>query len=210
LDSATWKASTKDHVYAYNHYLRAYAIGMKLTGVTNLRSLITLNTTPYPQPNTAGCSWPSGSGFLVGGGAYTTYTGAGELLYRSLPSGDTACWYAASTDHLIVDNSGVLKVVAIGLPQCPSGFGCLQHGYFFWNGSHGGGYQSSTSTASGGWATTSVGGDTPTDSPFSANRLLSDLIPVTTGVGGAKVWTKDHGVAQSGWSVAYDMVVAKQ
>jgi hypothetical protein len=221
-DTGTWTASSKDEVYPDAHWLRAWAIGMKLTGVDDLRSQIHINPASASSPNTAAASGIQYGDILVGGGAYTTYSGQGELLTRSFPvvnmtSPYQSFWYAQSEDALHFDGgydeSGVVHSVSIGVPQCPVGFdGCLQAGYYYWNGPHGGGYQPSTiPQPDEGWATTSVGEDTNEDLPANNNRYLTTLIPNTSFArGSATVWSKDHGYAQSGWSIAYTVVVSKQ
>jgi hypothetical protein len=210
LDAATWKASSKDHIYVYSHYLRAYAIGMKLTGVSNLRSLINLHEVVAGGPNSAACS--TATGFMVGGGTYATYSGYGKMLIQSRP-GNTTCWWGQVTDHVwFPDPSGQVHVVAIGIPQCPAGFvgGCLQNGWFQWTGADGTGYQYSQSFASGGWATSSIGGDA-ISLANQATRWLVDLRPAWYNAGGAQyVWTKDHGIVATGHANAYAFVVASQ
>jgi len=56
LNLTTWHASSKDHVNPYPHSLRAYAIGLRLDGVssTDLRNymvLVTQTSTPAHHPN---------------------------------------------------------------------------------------------------------------------------------------------------------------
>jgi hypothetical protein len=207
LDAATWKASSKDHILVYSHYLRAYAIGMKLTGVSNLRSLINLHEVAG-APDSA-CS--TASGFLVGGGAYATYSGNGSMLTHSSPVPSLNCWRAECTDHIFApDFSGVVHAIAIGIPQCPAGFvgGCLQNGLFTWNTADGTGYLFSQSFASGGWAASSIGGQAHWDDG-QAPRWLVDLRPGWYNAGGAQaVWTKDHDYVAWGWTEADALVVA--
>lgn len=129
-NTATWVASSKDHITGHSHRIRAYAVGMKLSGMTEatLRSLVTITraTSAVSNRPTASVSVPVGHN-LLSGGAQVTYNGAGLLLTESYPSGDFA-WRASAKDHQIAD-TGSITTAVISVPVClnnlwPSG-ACL-------------------------------------------------------------------------------------
>jgi hypothetical protein len=221
-DTGTWTASSKDHAVVYNHYLRVYAIGMKLYGLTHpvdLRSQLHFSYGTWPDPNTSGYALVAATDLLVGGGAFTNWSWPGELLIQSYPvptlQPSQGAWYAESGNPVFgEDPFASVTAVAIGVPRCPDTYtGCLTGGLYSWNGPHGGGYEGSTiPQPDQGWATTSIGGIAEIDpSQWNYNRYITSMIPeVGFARGSATVWTKDHVNAQSGWSLAYSLVVAKQ
>ena len=86
---------------ATGHWLRAYAIGMKLAGVADTRApVLVAGPGSASDPNTARCSPSMPSDFiLVGGGAYTSWPAGngGELRRRSFPANlNDRCWWRQS------------------------------------------------------------------------------------------------------------------
>jgi hypothetical protein len=224
----TWRAASKDHYYYYPHQLRAYVIGMRLAGVSNLRSMTHIDETSSNNFGSSDVYKCAGRYFnnqatfpgdqMVGGGAYTTYTGAGELLVNSGPyfndfvqGGTQGCWAAWSKDHIVADPSGTIHPTVIAMPRCPTGFGgCLGHGLFNLNGAGGTGYRGAqVGATNGGWATTSIGAKAHSN-PLVYGRLLTHLLPWSGGAGGATIWTKDHGFAEYGWGEALAYVLRKE
>lgn len=218
LNASTWRASSKDHMYTFPHYLRSTVLGMRLTGVPNLRSMVSI--TEESRAGNISHSVNSGE-IMLGGGCYTTYTGNGYLLYYSIPypgsflSGGPDLHSCLGTDHIAADPSGSTHAVTIALPQCPDGFGgCLQNGRFEWNGPSASGYVDTTMIVDqfSGWTMSTVGGYAHPDTSNPAARLLVNLFPAfnTGNGGGAYVGSKDHGIYSPGHSIAYAYVLARQ
>jgi hypothetical protein len=222
-DTATWSVGSSDHVVPYAHFLRAYAIGMRLIGLTHpvdLRSEMHIRSSRWPEWGLAYAMVDAGD-LLVGGGASTTTGWTGQLLKLSYPVPDfqgqgRGAWFASSGNQTFhTDEQGTVTAYAIGIPRCPNTYnGCITTGMYWWNGPHGGGYQPSTiPQPDEGWATSSIGAYAQQDpaSPYIYNRFITAMIPeVGFARGSATVWSKDHVYPQSGWSVAYTLVVARQ
>ena len=211
-NKATWVAASKDHVVAFSHRLRAYAVGMALSGMdsTTLSNLVTINS------GTSGASHaPSievaapDFNILLSGGATANYQGAGQLLTDSHPASDNAnAWVAASKDHQVSDVSTVTAYV-ISVPVClnnqwPNG-SCLNvtspsNSTFVSTG-----YGLATVNTPAGWAPLGVGGRARWS---GAGRLLTDLFP-TNSVGGpgATAYSKDHDIVEGNTTDVWAMSV---
>lgn len=206
----TWHASSKDHESRYLHSLRAWAIGLRLNGVssTELRNhmiLVTQASTESPRPN-AVAALPPGY-LLVGGGARANWDGAGVLLTDSYPSAFQ--WVASAKDHRLSD-PGTVDAFVIGITSGSiPGFGSLSATY-----------NSSTTyinTADGtasvqtpvGWVLTSVGGQAQYS---SGGRMLWQLFPYgyAPNRGAARATSKDHNIVSSGYTSAYAISIQKQ
>ena len=210
-DSPTrWKASSKDHAVPFAHSLRAWAIGMKLNGVSeaSLQGQVQIVPQVSASSSSPAVSASAPPGFiLVGGGARTTFGGAGLLLTNSSGSFPTGIWNAAAKDHGFAD-TGTVTAYAIGVKNCPTGYsGCLVSTAFTSTGAMGTGYQSATASAVSPWAMSSIGG-TGVQSP--PGRLLNTLEPQLNGQGRALVWTKDHQYFHNGNATAQVIAVKKQ
>jgi len=115
INSTTWRAQSKDHIVQDPHYLKVYAIGMRIDGVdpSYLRSKIHIVSATGSSD-----SWPSASisvpvnCILVGGGAIDNYTGYGNMLTDSHPISNE--WNAGGKDYRRVDES-TITVYAIGI-----------------------------------------------------------------------------------------------
>ena len=105
----TWQGSTKDHIVAYPHRSRAYAIGLKLAGVSK-ESLLAQSFLGTAQSSPTPTAWPTVTAvdsrpgdIVVGGGGYGVPSiGAGQLLTATRPDG-TNGWTTASKDHGVSD-----------------------------------------------------------------------------------------------------------
>jgi hypothetical protein len=89
LSSTTWQAQSKDHIIADPHYLKVFAIGMRIDNVdpAYLRSKIHIvsNTSAYSENPGTSVSVPANC-ILVGGGAFDNYVnGYGNMLKFSFP-----------------------------------------------------------------------------------------------------------------------------
>jgi hypothetical protein len=218
-DLTAWWAVSKDHLYSYPHRIRAYALGMRVgpgngtfISEAQLRSQMyiywtqdTLQTGPHfwgayinSSPN-----YQPGD-LVVGGGAYVSYSGAGQLLTASFPvwggEGNTPIgWYARSKDHGI-SSAGRLTVGMIAMRHCVVGARC-----FFSTAIRGGAAPTQTGywTASQGSANgvllplTSIGAYG--ESSNGNGRLLTALVPDPgDGDGGGFMTNKDHGWVDQG------------
>jgi len=226
---STWTASSKAHVVSYPHKLRAYAVGLKLAGVssTTLRSRGVLaddgrTMLPYvwltsEQSSTA--DHPSVTAELdshynlIGGGAQANgLASAGQLLTRSYP--DSFQWVAESKDHVVKDVNWV-KAFAIGITKGTiPGFGSLDvavNSAITFQTS-GGQYGVAQLLAPTGSVASCVGGDSSYDRA-TGGRLLTDLIPFfdvpSNTRQGAFVTDKDHVVSDTGSTRAYVISVRK-
>ncbi|MCW3463869.1 hypothetical protein [Chitinophaga nivalis] len=123
---STWHAASKDHIQSASHTLTGYAIGLKLSGVTKdeLKTYIQIssNTTGTAgHPNTYVST--NGGYTLIGGGAKVNWSGWGNLLTKSIPSGNS--WLVGSKDH-IESSPASITAYAIGIqPNIPN-FGALE------------------------------------------------------------------------------------
>lgn len=219
-DLATWIASSKDHYYHYAHRLRAYAIGLKLAGVSSatLRNYVHMfpSETPTSSANpTTFAELPFGYK-LIGGGAQVTWSGEGVLLTASYPDStgssppNSIRWAARGKEHIKGDSSGKAFAYAIGVTSSPiPGFGVLDvtsTPHSEW--SNGGYITASTPTPSG-WVLTSVGGEALYDRD---GRMLHQLMPSLNDPtrASARVSTKDHRYWDSGFTTAHAISVKRQ
>ncbi|SFD84009.1 hypothetical protein SAMN05518672_103454 [Chitinophaga sp. CF118] len=200
----TWHAASKDHLTSFNHTLVAYAIGLKLTGVTRdqLKSYMQVfsNTSGSGQHPTTSVS--VGSGYtLIGGGAKVVYSGAGNMLVKSMPLGDT--WYAGSKDHDVA-SSAVVTSYAIGIKTAIPNFGNLEIGQ-----------ESNSNFVPSGFGVVTVNIDNswvlacPGAQAFynNAGRMLT---AIEANIRDVKVTSKDHKVYDGGTTYAYAVKIRKQ
>jgi hypothetical protein len=217
-DKATWRVNSKDHGQVYPHSLRAYEVGMKLTGVADLRSQIVIH-----YGGGGAISDYLGVGpdeILVGGGGFVVTEGPGKLLRildfypdYEIPGIANHVWVTVQ-ENQFADPDARVFAAAIALPKCPPGYvgGCLQNEVMHWDGLSGGGYTVSDIHYIWGsaWAISAIGGiaNREIDTPF--NRFLTDVIPILSWTEGGVVWSKDHGDPHTGWSTATALLVARQ
>ena len=210
----TWHAASKDHGTIYWHYLRAYAIGMRLSGVSSvqLRSymVIVQQTSSTGHHPTAVASVPPGY-LLLGGGARANGSLArGLLLTASYPYSFHE-WMASAKDHHFSE-LGTVDAFAIGIQQSIPGFGVLSATYNNALTSVDTGYGVASIQAPTGWVVSSVGGRAQYSGP---GRLLTDLFPYwepSSNRLGAKAISKDHlgPYYTPGDTFAYTVSIQKQ
>lgn len=199
----TWTAQSKDHDISFLHQLRAYSIGLRLTGVApaTLRAsmaLVTARSAAAQHPfATAGLP----AGFkVVGGGARANWISAGQLLIGSFPSGQG--WFGASKDHVVAE-TGTIDVFAIGITTGTiPGFGTLDVMVTPTAVASGSGYSAANLAVPSGWVLTSIGGNATFN---SAGRMLTDMVPYVDSAKtqqGATIRSKDHEVADIGQTSA--------
>lgn len=210
----TWHAASKDHGTAYPHYLRAYAIGLRLSGVSSvqLRSYMIMvqQTSSSGHHVTAVASVPPGY-LLLGGGARANGTPQrGLLLTASYPYSFHE-WIASAKDHHFSE-IGTVDVFAIGIQQNIPGFGALNATQNYNSTSVTTGYGVASVQAPTGWVVSSVGGRAQYSGP---GRMLTDLFPYwepSVNRLGTKVISKDHlgPYYTPGDTVAYTVSIQKQ
>ncbi|MEW7277560.1 hypothetical protein ABW636_03090 [Aquimarina sp. 2201CG1-2-11] len=194
-----WIASSKDHLRVDSHTLTVYAIGLKLEGVSadQLRQYIKLSkrtSSGQSHPNTF--ATVTNGYTLIGGGAKVNWSGAGNLLVHSYPSGSS--WYVKSKDHLR-GNPASITAYAIGIKRDIPNFGRLNiatnSNRAYANNNQVG---VSTSFIPNGWVVTCPGGRTSFN---GVGRLLTMIKPTHNSV---TVRSKDHIRPDSGniWSYA--------
>ena len=208
----TWHAASKDHGTVYWHSLRAYAIGLRLSGVSSvqLRNYMTIvKTSSSGNHPTAVAPVPPGYLLLGGGASAIGSPQRGLLLTASFPSSFHE-WTASAKDHHFFE-SGSVEAFAIGIQQSIPGFGVLNATYNNALTSTGTGYGVASIQAPTGWVVTSVGGRAQYSGP---GRMLTDLFPYwdLSNRLGAKAISKDHlgPYYTSGDTYAYTVSIQKQ
>jgi hypothetical protein len=203
-NKTTWGAGSADHVVAYAHRVRAYAIGMALSGMSaaTLSSQVTI-TQQLSNPSHApsAIAQPSGNDVLLlsGGATSNPSGGAGQLLTGSFPAISDTAWEATAKDHQVSDVTTV-TAFAISIPRCPAqwtAFKCLRAVSAFQQASSGSGYaEMDVLTPAGGYAPIGIGARAFYN---GAGRMLTDLFP-TIGplLNGATTFSKDHNIADPG------------
>jgi hypothetical protein len=193
-NTSAWVAASKDHVAAHSHRIRAYSVGMKLSGMSEatLRSLVTITRATSGTSNrpTSTVSAPAFH-VMLSGGASVNYNGAGVLLTESYPSGDFA-WTASAKDHNQAD-TGTITTSVISVPVCLNNLwtngSCLITNTIN-NSAASGGYTVATTNTPIGYTPLGVGGRARWS---GAGRLLTDIFPTNSvGNAGATAWSKDH------------------
>jgi hypothetical protein len=117
LSANAWQARSKDHMYASQATITAYAIGIKpRTGENHLE----VKLFP-PSESSSKEEWPKhqitvdGGYVLTGGGALVNWQGSGNLLTASYPVDDRT-WEATSKSH-VLSSPATITVYAIGVKQ---------------------------------------------------------------------------------------------
>ena len=117
-DLSGWLVSAKDHVNADQFLLTAFAIGLKIDGMTREQLMnnisVTFADSPAEDHPEAFGSVPPGYVLISGGFRVASYTG--NLGTASFPDNDNATWRARSKDHLVADPT-TIRAYAIGLSQ---------------------------------------------------------------------------------------------
>lgn len=188
-DGDSWWAESKDHVASYPHRTRAYAIGLRLAGLTKSQLQQSVTTVARAMGPTAHPSIkfvPPAGQLILSGGAQTQYVGSGQLLTTSTLSGTG--WIAASKDHVQSD-PGYVTVYVTTIKDRPTGSSIrLATDYTVSQSiSSGGGYRSVTTINVDDSLVTGIGA-----AAIGTNRLLTDAFPVSQARGGGTVNTKDH------------------
>lgn len=125
-DLGAWVVSTKDHLQSDPVKVRAWAIGLKIVGLTpdQVRSSLIVSmyrSAPANHPD-ATAQLPAGY-VLAGGGFKVNWSAPGNLATRSMPVGANG-WRVSSKDHL-VGSPATIEAYAIGLRDSIPGVGSI-------------------------------------------------------------------------------------
>jgi vibriolysin len=205
----TWTASSKDQHLAFAHRLSAYAVGLKLAGVSPsaLRgSMVMVSSRSSPAAHPAAAATVPAGYTLIGGGARANWVTEGQLLVSSVPSDSQ--WIATSKDHLVAE-VGTVDAFAIGVTGIP-GFGALDVITSQVITGVPTGYGAANLGVPAGWVLASIGGKA---SYASEGRMLTDLVPFVDApadnTAGATVRSKDHEKRDAGSTWAYVTAIRK-
>ncbi|GAA4804451.1 M4 family metallopeptidase [Lysobacter hankyongensis] len=118
-----WLVSTKDHVNPDPVRVRAWAIGLKVAGMSAAQVRSSLNvstaTSAFVAHPDITANLPGGY-VLVGGGFKVNWSGSGNIATASAPSGTG--WRVRSKDHY-VSSPATAQAFAIGFPASVAGIG---------------------------------------------------------------------------------------
>lgn len=121
-DKKAWVVSSKDHINRNEHILTAYAIGLKIRGISayDLANMVKISPSSnvYGQYPSAEIGVGSNDYALVGGGFRIDWQGWGNMATASYPNPQSGynSWVASSKDHLHVSPASITSY-AIGLPR---------------------------------------------------------------------------------------------
>ena len=117
-DLSGWLVSSKDHINVDRYRLTAFAIGLKIDGMTRPQLMDSINvqfadsaTGEHPEAAVSVLN----EYVLISGGFRVNYQAVGNLGTASFPDG-AITWKARSKDHIDA-SSAIIRVYAIGLSQ---------------------------------------------------------------------------------------------
>lgn len=117
-DLRAWQVSSKDHMKPNHHQLVAYAIGLKIEGMSRddlVKEIhISRNESAYAELPEASASLPSGYK-LISGGFRVNWSGEGNLGTASFPESEFS-WKARSKAHMKSSPASLL-VWALGIRE---------------------------------------------------------------------------------------------
>lgn len=177
---STWTASSKDHSSAYDHRLRAFAIGLKLSGVSvttlrrNLTRVVASSASDVQVP-IAAAEVPPGY-TLISGGAMAHWDVSGLLLTKSYPEAGLVRWNAEAKAHGSSE-LGTVDAIAVGIRNPFPDFGDLDVRIDAASTDATGGYGTAQVFLESGYVASGIGGRA--DWPASG-RLLTDVLPIAS------------------------------
>lgn len=200
-----WYAVDSSHIYPQNTRLRAYSIGLKVNGLTGAQlqakmaySSAVSTTDPYPG---AIKLVPAGH-ILLSVGATTDSGNIDQPLTAVYPANPRGI--ATSKQHLQAVN-GRVTVYVTSMTQCPLPGVCFSSSSSSARSSEGLGYRSVTyNNPSSLDFVTGVGASAGgTEYNLNSGRVLTDMFPLMSGLGGAYASSKDYAVNDSGAVTAF-------
>ncbi|GAA4276839.1 hypothetical protein [Aquimarina mytili] len=204
-----WRAEAKAHLYGNGvWWFEVVAIGIRLKDndgnyipeeeLKNSLQLFSNTSAVASHPSTS-ASVPFGFK-LISGGAKVNWSGAGNLLTASYPSGNS--WVAKGKDH-VAPSAASITSYAIGIKNNIPNFGSLNVLMGDNCEDASGGFAESLIRTPPGYATVSGGAK----STFNSwGRLLTSI---TVDRPGAHTRSKDHGYGDSGTVCSYYIAVKK-
>lgn len=202
----SWVARSKDHVAPCAHRLRAYAVGMKLDGMSSdiLQSLVKVSSvTSSTASNAPSATVKATLGNWVLSGGATTNPPAGspgQLLTGSFPEtvDGLPAWTATSKAHqlnapMTVTSFAITIPVCLGNQWTAHPNYCLTVSPLQAQGTSYSGYSVTQLSVPAGTLPLGVGG---LARYTGAGRMLTQMVPLfAPGLPGAAVTSKDHNVA---------------
>ena len=123
-DLSSWMVSTKDHQVSNPMQITAWAIGLKINGLTRdqVRANVLVNTSTGPSVEFPDVAVGVPSDYAsIGGGFKVNWTGAGNIATASYPD-STQTWRGKSKDHGILSPAPA-QVYSIGIKRSIAGVG---------------------------------------------------------------------------------------
>jgi Zn-dependent metalloprotease len=193
-----WLVSTKDHIASNPVRVRAWAIGLKVAGLSasQLRSYLTVNTatSSYAAHPDVTASLAVGQ-VLLGGGFRVNWSGYGNLGTASAPVNSSAYgWRVRSKDH-VYSSPATATAYVIGMPSSIAGIGSFASTINTAL-SAVAGHPSTTATLSSGYALSGCGAFVNWS---GAGNLLWKIKPMNAGGGqsACNVASKDHEIVSA-------------
>lgn len=112
---SAWQVSSKDHLHAHPVAVRAFAIGLKISGLTReqLRQYISVNLASSAYSATPQISTSVPKGYtLISGGFRINYFETGSLATASYPHNGS--WHVSAKEHITKSPASV-QAFAIGI-----------------------------------------------------------------------------------------------
>ena len=185
-----WLVSTKDHLDANPTQIKAYAIGLKIDGLSRnqllRRIVVNVNTSGYVHHPDISVGVPE-EFVMIGGGFKVNWFGAGNLATASYPE-TMFDWRAKSKDH-VAPSPAWLQVYAIGLTETIPGIGSMVVDITS-RGSGTAQHPASVANTTAGFVLTGCGAHV---NWFGAGNLLWKMKPITqSSQHGCEAASKDH------------------
>ena len=200
-DLSAWLVSSKDHLVSNPVQLKAWAIGLKIAGLSRqqVRDNISVTVASSPNAQHPDVSVSTPTGFVqIGGGIKVNWTGAGNLATATYPV-SAQTWRARSKDHQNA-SPAVTQVYSIGLRSSIAGVGTIVTGTSAATSAFAQHPSASTVLASG----LALSGCGALVNWSDAGNLLWKIKPVNTSTQhGCEAASKDHNIASPATITTY-------
>lgn len=214
LDARTWRASSSEHLISQAHYLRVYAIGMRLDGVNTqqLREAVSWSEVSTAEDSLIHAVSPGS--ILLGAGAQATPDAAAGEINRFLTTtaphdpSTNASWRVASADHFL-PAEGITSLTLLELEdRIIEGFGALEIRSVVGQPQHvSAGYGVSNVLVEEGWALIGLGAEIENDAE-QTGRMLTAIMPGED-ARSASVFSRDQIDASAGTTTAIALQARK-